>query len=243
MKEKILSLILRCEKPVNIICTAFKKVHSRIKARYDKNPIRFAFVHMFILWPMLLFFIMQCMELKSVGKGIRFIFHSPLIFIANSLIVALTLSIALLTRRRLFLVSVLSAVWLAFGISNLVLLLNRVTPFTANDLFLIESLFEVIQKYFNNFQIVLIGILVAFALAGLVVLFFKAPRIKRKMYYLNDLAAIAIFFVLAVGSVRGLVMLDIMEGQFAELSAAYRNNGFVYCFTNSLIDNASATDK
>lgn len=236
MKEKILSVLNKIKKPAGVVAGLIKKVHSRIKALYEKNPIRFSFISMFILWPILLFFIIQCMELKSLWKGIKFIFHSPLVFLANALIIAFTLSIALLIKRRVFLVSVLSAVWLTFGISNLVLLCNRVTPFTANDLFLIESLFEVIQKYFNNFQIVLIGILIACALAGLVFLFFKAPKVKHKMYYINDLAAIVIFFVLAAGSVKGLVALNIMEGQFAELSAAYRNNGFVYCFTNSLID-------
>ena len=236
MKEKLLSALHKTKDLMNKASKPFIKVRSLIKSRYDKHPIRFTFVCMFIIWPAVLFFIMQCMELKSFGKGVRFLFHSPLIFIANALIVAFTLSFALLIKRRVFLVSVLSAIWMAFGIANLVLLCNRVTPFTANDLFLIESLFEVIQKYFNNFQIVLIGILVGCALLGLVFLFFKAPKITRKMYYLNDLAAIAIFFVLTVGSVKGLIALNVMDGQFAELSAAYRKNGFAYCFTNSLID-------
>ena len=236
MKEKFLSVLSSIMIVIAEIIGACKKCRALIKAQYEKNPIRFTFIHMFIIWPIVLFFIIQCMELKSFTKGIRFMFHSPLIFIANVLIIAFTLSFALLIKRRLFLVCVLSAVWMTFGISNLVLLLNRVTPFTANDLFLIESLFEVIQKYFNNFQIVLIGILVAAAFAGLVFLFFKAPKVTHKMYYLNDLAAIAIFFVLTVGSIKGLVAAGIMESQFAELSAAYRNNGFAYCFTNSLID-------
>lgn len=239
MKEKMKNILSALSKlwektaPVRI---GLNKCGEKISTAYKKNPIRSSFITLYIIWPIILFFIIQCMELKSFTKGVRFLFTHPLIFLANVLIIITTLSISLLLKKRIFFVSLISVIWMIFGISNLVLLLNRVTPFTANDLFLIESLFEVIQKYFNTFQIILIGILCLVALFFMILLFFKAPKVSFKMHYINIVVMIAIFFGSTVLLIKTLIGVGIMEGQFAELSAAYRNNGFVYCFTNSLID-------
>lgn len=195
-----------------------------------------SFLILYIILPVLLNFIITCLELKSIFKGVAYLFTSPYIFIANTLIILMTLSITLLVRRRLFFLGVLSFLWLAIGVANFVLLCNRVTPFTACDLYLLDSLFDIMQKYFNWFQIILLCTLVVAIIIGLIVMFFKAPRITRKIHYLRCIICIGIICGLTVGSVKLGVATGIMDGQFAELSAAYRKNGFAYCFTNSLID-------
>lgn len=216
----------------------FKSLRKKIKSyKFD------SFLFLYIFLPLLLNLVITCMELKSLHKGIVFMFTSPYIFIANALIILLTTSITLLLKRRVFWVSVISCIWLIFGIANFVLLCNRVTPFTSCDLFLIESLFDVLHKYFNWFQIILLGLLAAAACIGLVIMFFRAPKVTQKIPYIRNLVIIAVIAGLTVGSVQLGVQLGIMDGQFAELSAAFRKNGFVYCFTNSLIDTGVSRPK
>lgn len=224
----------------------FKKLSlpffNKVKTKYEtfksglKHPQLFMYLCLYLFIPFVLNFFIECLELKSVGKAFQFLIFSPYAFMANTLIIIMTLSVTLLLKKRHFWVMVGSVIWMIFGIANFVLLCNRVTPFTANDLILIDALFEVLEKYFTTFQVVLLIVLMALGLVLLVILFFRAAKEPRiKLYY--SLPVIAATIALTVGSVKLGIHLDYLEEQFAELSAAYRNNGFVYCFTNSLIDN------
>lgn len=207
-----------------------------------KHPVLFTNLMLYLVVPIILNIIIECLELKSIFLGLKFTFLSPYIFMANTFIIILTLSITLLSRKRHFWVTVFSLIWLVFGISNFVLLCNRVTPFTANDLFLIESLFEVLEKYFNWFQIILLGILCGLVIIALIIMFFRAPKEPRLKLYIS-VPIIAGIILGTIGFVNLGIKLGIMDGQFAELSAAYRKNGFAYCFTNSLIDTGVSKPK
>ena len=207
-----------------------------------KHPVLFSSILLYLVLPILLNFLIECMELKSVIQALKFTFTSPYVFLANTFIIILTLSVTLLLKKRHFWVTVGCVIWLIFGIANFVLLCNRVTPFTANDLFLIESLFDVLKKYFNWFQIILLGILAGSAVIALVIMFFRAPKEKRFPLYIS-IPVIAGIAALTIGSVELGKATGLMESQFAELSAAYRKNGFVYCFTNSLVDTGVSKPK
>lgn len=223
----------------------FKKIRRKVrrikkKARNFyaglKHPKLFSYGMCYFAIPVLLNLIIECMELKSVFKGVAFLFTHPYTFLANTLLIILTLSFTLLLKRRVFWITLVDLIWMIFGIANLVLLCNRVTPFTASDLFEFADVFEVLQKYFNNFQIILLGLLLVSVLAALVMMFFRAPKIKSKINYLYSVIAIVVMIGLGVGSVKLGIKVGFLDAKFAELSAAYRENGFVYCFINSLID-------
>ncbi|MCR4956960.1 MAG: LTA synthase family protein [Lachnospiraceae bacterium] len=207
-----------------------------------KHPELFSLAMLYLVVPILLNLIITCLELKSPIQGVLFIFKRPYAFLANTLILLMTYSFTLLLRKRRFWVTVVTCIWMIFGIANFVLLCNRVTPFTGNDLVLIDALFDVLQKYFNTFQIILICILAVLGLIALVIIFFRTPKEKfYKLYY--SIPAIVIMIGLGIGSVELGTATGLLEAQFAELSAAYRNNGFVYCFTNSLIDTGVSKPK
>ncbi|SFQ21649.1 Phosphoglycerol transferase MdoB [Lachnospiraceae bacterium XBB1006] len=235
----------------------FKKLHGRkitfpfsnkVKTKYEnfksglKHPELFSFLCLYLIVPILVNFIIECLELKSILSGLRFTFTSPYVFMANTLIIIMTFMISLLLRKRHFWVTLLSVIWLVFGTANFVLLCNRVTPFTANDLILIDALFEVLQKYFNLFQVGLLVILGILGIIILVIMFFRAKKEPRlKLYF--SIPMIAASILVTIGAIKLGIHLNYLEAQFAELSAAYRNNGFVYCFTNSLIDNGVSKPK
>lgn len=191
---------------------------------------------LYVLLPFILNFILECFERRSFMGGFRHLTANPVAFFANTFIILLTLSISLLFRRRIFVLSLLSCIWVIFGIANFILLSNRVTPFTGYDLKLISAALGVLQKYLSNFQLVLVGILFVGAIVGLVFIFRKSPRLPGKVNYVKAVLQIVFIFLLTFCSIRLGIHTDNLEERFGELSQSYLKNGFVYCFTNSLID-------
>lgn len=191
---------------------------------------------LYMLLPFLVNFILECFERKSFWGGFSHLAANPAAFFTNTCIILLTLSVSLLFRRRIFVLSVLSCVWIVFGISNFILLSNRVTPFTGYDLRLISSALGVLKKYLNNFQLVLIGILFVGTIVGLVFIFRKSPKHPTKVNYIRAAIQIIFIFLLTIGGIQLGIRTGNLEERFGELSQSYLKNGFVYCFTNSLID-------
>ena len=82
---------------------------------------------------LLLYLIIEMLSRRSVIDGAAYLIQHPLLFLYNSLIVIVTLSIALLFRKKEFMYSLISIVWLGLGITNCVLLGFRTTPLNAMD--------------------------------------------------------------------------------------------------------------
>lgn len=191
---------------------------------------------LYLALPFMITLILESFERKFIFGGVIFLATHPYRFFVNMLVIVLTFSVTLLLRKRVFWVTALTCIWLALGIANFVLLCNRVTPFTSCDLFMIESLFPMMQKYFNNFQITVIIALIGLVVVALILFFFKAPKLPGKIRYVRSLFLIIATFGLTVGSAKIGIRTGILEDQFREISQSYLRNGFVYCLTNSVID-------
>ena len=126
--------------------------------------------------------------------------------------------------------TLISVIWLILGVANGVLLSNRVTPFTAVDLMLIDSALGVINKYFSTFQIVLVVIALILAIVGLVVMFFKAPKVNHKIKYARNIIGIAVIWAIGLGTINLGVASELLSMKFGELRVSYYDYGFVYCF-------------
>ncbi len=87
------------------------------------------------------------------------------------MIVSASFTFALVFRKRIGVIILISLFWMAGGIINFVLLFYRVTPFTSSDLLLVKDGLDVATKYLNVFQYIVIGVLVVVVL-GLFILFF-----------------------------------------------------------------------
>lgn len=191
---------------------------------------------LYVAWPIVMNLIIESLARKSLFGGLIHLVTSPYVFLVNTLIILLTLSVTFLVRRRLFWVGVISVVWITFGIANFVLLCNRVTPFSAVDLKLIDSAIAVMDKYLSNVQFTIAIFAVIAAVIILIVLFFKAPKYKKKINFLRSCGMIFIVAILTFGSIRLGLYTGQLEEQFTELSKSYLKNGFVYCFSNSLVN-------
>lgn len=216
-----------------------KSLWSRFRDRWkrliEENSMKSNLI-LYVAFPFIITLILESFGRKFIFGGVIFLVTHPYRFLVNMLVIVLSFSVTLLLRKRVFWVSAITCIWLALGIANFVLLCNRVTPFTSCDLFMIESLFPMMQKYFNNFQITVIIALMGLVVIALIIFFFKAPKMPGKIRYIRSILLILVTFALTLGSAKIGIRTGVLEDQFREISQSYLRNGFVYCLTNSVID-------
>ncbi|MDE5977999.1 MAG: sulfatase-like hydrolase/transferase, partial [Turicibacter sp.] len=172
----------------------------------------------------------------SILAAFSYLIHSPIVFLYNVLLILLTLSLTLLVRRKVFLFITISLIWLAGGITNGIVLNNRVTPFTANELKLVTSTLDVLEKYFTAFEIGLILVGIFLAILAIIVAFFLAPKSKNKVNYKKSVPLVAALFASFVLLTQGALKTNVISDYFGNIAFAYLDYGFPYCFTNSLLN-------
>ncbi len=200
--------------------------------------IRYKHVILYLLVPFILELIIESLNRKSIFKGIEYMFNSPLLFCFNLLIILLTLSVALFFKREIFVFVSVSTVWLLFGIANYIILHFRVTPFSAVDFTLIKSAISVSGHYFSALNIAMMIVAVCLITFCMICLYRKAPyhkhrNNKRIIFSVVSVISIAfvIFFIKSSSS-----SVQALSTNYTNISEAYENYGFVYCFTNSILD-------
>lgn len=190
----------------------------------------------YIVLPIALNIIIEMFSRKSIIKGFVFPFTEPVPFICNSFIILLTLMISAFFRRRTFCLVFISFIWLLLGFVNFILLSNRVTPFSATDILLMAPAVAVVKKYYSNLMIglAIAGIILLLGIIGF--LWFKAPKLKYKVKYLRNAILTAVVALLTVASLDVSVNAGFLSIKFDNLANAYKDYGFVYCFTNSVFN-------
>ena len=179
--------------------------------------------------------IIEICNIRSIWKGLIYIFRDPFSFIINYSIIMFTLSFCLLIKRRLAYILTVNTIWLSLGITNYVITSKRVTPFSATDLKLLDSIDDIIGKYLNSIEIVLIAISF-FAVAAIVaIIWVKFPKYAEEIKYVRNIfltafTGLMLFLIIKIGSVFGAVSL-----KFPNMTIAYQDYGFPYCFVCSLL--------
>ena len=170
--------------------------------------------------------------------AVKYAINSPLLFAFNTLIIMLTLSIAMFFKREVFALTTISVVWVIFGIVNFVILHFRVTPFSAVDFTLIKSAISVSSHYLNLFTIAMIIVAIFVVLIGLICLFRKAP-VNEQHGYRKIIFSILCCLTLGVAIIvlhRSSNSVQALSTHYTNISEAYENYGFAYCFANSILD-------
>lgn len=200
----------------------------------DKNNIKVILVY--ILLPIFLNLIIEMLSRSSLTEGVKYAFTHPVPFLCNSMIILAVLIFTILLKRRLFALTVLSIIWIISGIVNMALLNQRVTPFNASDLKLIDSAITIINKYFSSMVVVLV-ILAVVALAAFVVfVFMKVPKVKYRIKYVRNAIIVAAVIIMMFGTINISIDKGYMSTEFTNLTTAYNEYGFVYCFVNGLVN-------
>ena len=179
--------------------------------------------------------IIEICNCRSVWKGLIYLFRDPYAFILNYFIIIFTLSFGLLLKRRLAYILTAITVWLTLGIANFVITSKRVTPFSATDLKLLDSIDDIIGKYLNSFELVLI-IISAVAISVIVlVIWIKFPKYNEKIKYGRNIVLVLTtgLMLLVIGKVG--FACGSLSLKFPNMTIAYEDYGFPYCFVCSVL--------
>ena len=208
------------------------------------EKIKRAFVYSIHTWTFACFIIALVMEIilemlgrRSIIAGFAFVINSPFVYLYNVSIIFFTMLFALFLRKRVFGIIIISAIWLTCGIVNFVVLGYRVTPFAAIDLLMVQDVISMLDVYFAKWQQILLVVAGVLVIAGLVILFRKTPRFEGERKVKRTMLVCVLAWVLVVVFTNFNVKHNIISDDFANLGNAYRDYGFAYCFTNSIIDN------
>lgn len=210
--------------------THVKDLLRKIKG-LGENPYLFC-----VILGFLLNFGVELLSRKNLASVLQYLTERPMIFIYNSMAIAFTVSIALLTRRRIFAFATMAMLWLGVGVINSLVLVFRTTPFTAADLTVVKSAFAVMNSYLTIPQIccIIIGVVALILLAAL--LFRKAPKRKEAISYRNVVGYIGGLFLIVYFSTIAGMDYGILGVKFGNIGDAYLEYGFPYCFGNSLLN-------
>ena len=213
---------------------AFKKLGEKIKRSYEQ-PLWKWVLSMFLI-AVMLEFLLEILGRRSILKAVLFVWNNPLVYIYNVSICFFTLSFCLLVRRRVFLMCLVLACWMTVGVCNCVVLGYRITPFSFIDITMISDVFSMMDIYFNNFQQILIfgGLILLIIL--IVIAFITIPKMKGKIHIVKAsivvLTSFVVVYVMTILAVKTTLIAD----KFTNLGTAYKDYGFVYCFSNSVVD-------
>lgn len=207
-----------------------KKILNKLE-KIGENPYVFC-----LILAVLLNIGIEMLSRKSLNAVLVYIENRPYPFFYNSLLIAVTLSVSLLTKRRVFAFSFLSLIWLGLGLINSILLVFRTTPFTAVDLLLIKSAYSIMGTYLTPFQTILLLLLLIAACAAILLLWWKAPKRKERISYRAVIFYMLLLFGIERGCMSGGLKMGLLAENFGNIGIAYMQYGFAYCFGNSLLN-------
>lgn len=188
-------------------------------------------------------FIVESFSRRSILNGFAHIISHPGIFLYNTAIILLTLSVGFFIKRRTLGIFIMSGIWIGFGITDFILLCFRTTPFTAVDFSLITEAIPMIKLYLTPINIILIiaGLLI---FTGIIVFAWKyAPKYKEKIPYLRNAIVVFVIFIVVLLATQIGLSTKALASTFGNIADAYENYGFAYCFVNSLVNTGISKPK
>ncbi len=177
---------------------------------------------------------------KSVIDLFLYFFRDPFVFFYNAFLISATASVCLLFRRRNFVLSVVLFLWAIIGVTDMVLLSFRTTPFTAVDLLMLQNAFQIMNHYLTPFQVVLIVAALVFVAAVCIWLFRNCKKSEGSMDYLFRIPFCAMLFGLCILFTQLGLATKILDRNFGNIANAFHENGLPYCFMNSLLNTGVA---
>lgn len=173
---------------------------------------------------------------RSISGGLLYLKEQPLVFTYNTLLIWLTMSIALFLRHRILALLFVSAGWLLLGITNGIMLGFRTTPFTAIDLLELKAALLIMDKYLSSVQIILVFVGIFAAIALIIVGFIFIPRYKDKIKYKRNIVIVILLIICFFGLTKACFQGEVLSRHFGNLAYAYKDYGTPYCFMVTMLD-------
>ena len=209
------------------------KPEQRERLLYILN--RYSLVFHYLLACLVCFFI-EVISRHSFLDAFSFMFDRSLVFLYNSLIVFTSLHLVYFFRRRALMRTLISVIWLFLGTINGCVLLKRVTPFSYTDLKLVNDLFTMQSNYFSQGEAIAVIVLVAAVIAFISILWKKGPKYTGKQHRVASILAVGAFALFIPMVTQAAVSNNILASYFENIAQGYKDYGFVYSFSASVVD-------
>ncbi|HHV10386.1 MAG TPA: sulfatase-like hydrolase/transferase [Clostridiales bacterium] len=187
-----------------------------------------------IICSVLMVLVLEMLSRRSIPEGLGFIAANPLMFLFNTLIVLLTLSLSMMFSKRNFMMLLIGVIWIGLGITNFVIQCFRLTPLTFMDFYVLKSVSSIFRMYVDSIRMVLLAISLALLLGSMFVLWRRAKRYQKQIRIPALVIGISGLSMLMLSSFA--VRVSALSDDFTNLPDAYADYGFAYCFSNSVID-------
>lgn len=188
-------------------------------------------------------FIIEWVSRHSFTKAFSFVFDRSLVFLYNSMLIFISLTLVYLFRRRVMMRTFISAFWLFLGIINGCVLLKRVSPFSYTDLKMVSDLLTMQSTYFTRTEEIFIIVGVSATILFLVLMALKGPKFKGKPHRLASLLCLGASVLLIPMVTNAAVSSNVLASYFENLAQGYSDYGFVYSFSSSVVDRGMSKPK
>ena len=181
-------------------------------------------------------FLIEWISRHSFVEACRFVVDRNLVFLYNSLIVYASLMLVYIVKRRAVLRTIISVFWLFLGLINGCILAKRVSPFSFTDLKMVGDLFTMQSNYFTAAEAVAVIVGVAAVVLLLVVFWVKGPKFEGKPHRVVGVIMTAMVMMMLPRVTNAAVSNHILTEYFENLAQGYKDYGFVYSFSASVLD-------
>lgn len=180
-------------------------------------------------------FVNEILSRRSVIRAVVFLFTKPHIFLCSAAVIFVFEALALFSRKRGYMLTLVSTVFLLLGITDFIMRCFRQTPFSWMDFALIRSVFPILSVYLSVFGVIAAGALLIGLAVLLVIRWRKAKRTPVKLRYSAvTLLSSLVAATAVIGTCYGTGSLP---KHFSNLlNDVYRDYGFTYCFLAGIVD-------
>ncbi|MCD7763985.1 MAG: LTA synthase family protein [Lachnospiraceae bacterium] len=230
--EKSLSEIKKTEKRVR---TRSPRVE-RVIAVLNRYSLLF---HMFLACGVC--FVIEWISRHSFVEACEFAVDRNLVFLYNSFLVWVTLTLVYIVKRRMAARMLICAFWLFLGTINGCILAKRVSPFGWTDLKMVGDLFTMQSSYFTDQEAAMVIAAVAVVCVLLVILWVKGPKFQGKTHRIAGVCLVLLVVMMVPRVTDAAKSSNVLASYFENLAQGYKDYGFVYSFTSSALNQGMST--
>ena len=179
-------------------------------------------------------FAIELISRHSFTKAWDYMVKSPWVFLYNCFIIALPFSIAYLVRRRVFVRSIISVLWVILGIANGYMLAKRVTPFNAQDLKVAQEGLSILANYSSKVELITLILAVVGVTVSLIWMWRRCGRYAGKMHRCFTLVGIIVLGGTFAKLTDVAIENRVITTYFGNIAFAYEDYGMPYCFAASI---------
>lgn len=182
-------------------------------------------------------FVLEWMSRHSFMDALSFVTNHTGAYLYNSYLIFVAYTLVFLISKQSFMRYLVSAIFVMLGITNCIVLFNRVTPFGFSDLNMISDLLTMQNtNYFSAGQAAICTIAIVLYAIFMIRKYMTCKSIPVKVPFWIRLLLIVLSFASVPVTTNYLQEKDVLSSYFGNLAQGYLDYGYVYGFSTSMLD-------